>query len=172
MDSLLTETANLAMMASSSSHSSRSDFSSDCSTIGSGTGMGTGPGMGSDAMKEITVGILGSGQMFGELSILDPAQPAPSSAFAYTNVDIYVFQAEFILSLGARFNTVSVKALTDSLSLYNPPGDKLIYYSNARFMWEKKKKKTLLAMFNQYPNIANKTSLSPAMPHKQKDFRT
>merc|ERR1711939_172132 len=98
--------------------------------------------------------------MFGELSILAPEQAAPTSAIAFTNAEVYVFDSTFLLSLGAKFNPSTINALNESLNLYNPPTDKIAHYYRSKYTWEQRKKKILRGLVRERPTIAGKTSLT------------
>jgi CRP-like cAMP-binding protein len=106
----------------------------------------------------ITVGVLGSGQVFGELAILSPETPSPTSIVSFTNLEVYTFDSDFLLSLGARFNTASMNILNESLNLYNPPIDKIAHYYRSKYNWENRKKKILKDMIRERPTIAGKFS--------------
>ena len=88
---------------------------------------------------ELTVGVLGSGQIFGELSVLNTELPSPVSAIAFTPVEVYCFEGEMLLGLGAKFSPTCMDALNESLSLHNPPSEKVNYYYQSKFAWEKRK---------------------------------
>jgi CRP-like cAMP-binding protein len=81
-----------------------------------------------DGRMEFTVGVLGSGQMFGELSVLSPGATSPTTAVSYTNLEIYVFDAQILIGLGAKFNGTTMNFLNESLNLYNPPAEKIGHY--------------------------------------------
>ncbi len=88
---------------------------------------------------EMTVGVLGSGQLFGELSVLNPEQASPVSAITLTPVEVYSFDGEVLLSLGAKFSSSCMESLNESLALHNPPVEKITYYYQTKFAWEKRK---------------------------------
>ena len=90
---------------------------------------------------DFTVGVLGSGQVFGELAVLDPEGEvmSPVSAISFTPVELYVFESEALVELGAGYDSVTTNALNDSLNLHNPPGEKLAYYFRSKYVWEKRK---------------------------------
>jgi CRP-like cAMP-binding protein len=88
---------------------------------------------------EFTVGIIGSGQVFGELAVLDPGQPSRSSAISFTAVELYCFDSDVLLSLGIKFNYNKMNCLNEILALHDPPPEKLQYYFRSRFTWELRK---------------------------------
>jgi CRP-like cAMP-binding protein len=129
---------------------------------GAETGGGAGSGKEEESSNSITitVGVLGSGQVFGELAILSPETPSPTSVVSFTSLEVYTFDSEYLLSLGARFNTVSMNILNESLNLYNPPIDKIAHYYRSKFNWENRKKKILKDMIRERPTIAGKFDIN------------
>lgn len=100
-------------------------------------------------MEPFTVGVLGSGQVFGELAILDPEKLSPVSVVTCTNMELYCFDSDLLISLGARFNGTTINALNESMNLCNPPGEKVCYYFRSKFEWEKRKEKLLSSLGHQ-----------------------
>lgn len=88
---------------------------------------------------EFTVGILGSGQVFGELAVLDPEQPSPVTAISCTAVELYCFESDVLIGLGVRFNTTTMNALNESINLHDPPAEKISYYFRSKYNWEIRK---------------------------------
>ena len=111
-----------------------------------------------DDIITVTVGVLGSGQVFGELAILSPETPSPTAILSFTNLEVYTFDSEFLISLGARFNTTSMNILNESLNLYNPPVDKISHYYRSKYTWENRKKKILKDLERERPSISGKFS--------------
>jgi CRP-like cAMP-binding protein len=85
------------------------------------------------------VGILGSGQVFGELAVLDPEQASPVTAISCTAVELYCFESDVLLGLGVRFNNTTMNALNESLNLHDPPAEKVSYYFRSKYNWEIRK---------------------------------
>ena len=54
---------------------------------------------------DFTVGVLGSGEVFGELSVLDAEQTSPFSVVCFTHVELYCFPSQILISLGSRFDS-------------------------------------------------------------------
>lgn len=92
---------------------------------------------------DFTVGILGSGQIFGELAVLDPDLPSPCSAVTSTAVEFYCFESDVLLSVGARFNSTTLRTLRESMTLNDPPADKIGYYFRQKYNWELRKDKLI-----------------------------
>jgi len=116
----------------SSSSTSVLSQSGDVSMTGSGS-------INSKGVCEFVVGVIGSGQIFGELSVLSPGQPSPFTAISFTPVEIYVFDGETVLALGAKYSTNCMSCLTESVMLHNPPTEKLAYYYRAKYVSEKQR---------------------------------
>lgn len=90
-------------------------------------------------LVELAVGILGSGQVFGELAVLDPTQTSPVSAVASTAVELYCFESDVLAALGARFYGGTMRALLESIALHDPPLDKIGFFFRQKFTWEQHK---------------------------------
>lgn len=102
---------------------------------------------------EFTVGVLGSGQVFGELAILDPELLSPVSAISFTAVEVYCFDSETLLSLGARFVSTCINSLNESMNLHNPPAEKTYYYFRANYGWEGRKLKLMENITRENPKL-------------------
>jgi CRP-like cAMP-binding protein len=98
-----------------------------------------------------TAGVLGSGQVFGELAVLQAdatngGARSPTSAIAYTEVELFSIDGAVLVAAGARFKAATMNALNDSFNLFNPPAEKVAYYMKAKFEWEKKRSKIVAAV--------------------------
>jgi CRP-like cAMP-binding protein len=96
-----------------------------------------------DDRVDFVVGILGSGQVFGELSILDPTISSPVSVITSTQVEVYCFSSEKLMELGVRFNSNLMNKLNESLNVHNPTQEKIAYYFRSKVNWEQNKLKLL-----------------------------
>lgn len=94
-------------------------------------------------LVDFTVGLLGSGQVFGELAVLDPSVVSPVSIVSYAAVELYAVESDVIIALGARFNTATMNALNESHNFNNPLGAKFDYYFKEKYQWEVAKRKVL-----------------------------
>ena len=94
-------------------------------------------------MVEFVGGVLGSGQVFGELSILDSSIPSPVSVVTVTQIEVYCFDSQDLIDLGARFNSVTMNKLNESINVSNPAEDKMAYYFRNKASWEKNKMQLL-----------------------------
>jgi CRP-like cAMP-binding protein len=107
-------------------------------------------------LKPFTVGVLGSGQVFGELAVLSPGSPSPTTAITFTNVEVYKFESDLLLALGAKFNSSTVNVLNESLNLYNPPDEKVGHYYRSKYSWETRKRKILKSLVKDRPVLKGK----------------
>jgi len=105
--------------------------------------MGAAVGGGADAPKvervEFTVGVLGSGQVFGELAVLDCETPSPVSAISSTAVELYCFDINTMAHVQCHTHASTMNILTESLTLHDPPVEKVAYYFRAKYNWEVRK---------------------------------
>ena len=69
---------------------------------------------------DFVIGVLGSGQVFGELAVLDPEAPSPVSYVTAASTELFSIESEIILAMGARFNTETMNRLNESMSHGNP----------------------------------------------------
>ena len=79
--------------------------------------------------SELLVGVLGSGQVFGEVSVLDANQLSPVTVIAYTNVEMYAISKEHLHAQHASFNVAMNNFLNESMMMHNPPQQKIAQYS-------------------------------------------
>ena len=93
--------------------------------------------------KEFALGVLASGQFYGELAVLDPDQNSPVTVISNTNLEVFAVKKDDLLGLGARFNTHMLNCLNTSMTMYNPPGEKVAHYLRSKVMWEGEKEKVL-----------------------------
>lgn len=109
-----------------------------------------------DRSIELLVGVLGANQLFGEISVLSPAGQAvsPVTVVAYTNIECYVAPRCLLEELGATFDVTMLKALNESIYLYNPHPEKLAHLYGDRRLWEDQKSKVLRGVMPAKWNIA------------------
>jgi len=88
---------------------------------------------------EFTVGVLGSGQVFGELAVLDSEVPSPVSAISSTAVELFCFDINTMAHVQCHTHAKTMNILTESLTLHDPPVDKVNYYFRAKYNWEVRK---------------------------------
>ena len=99
------------------------------------------------------VGLLCTGQVFGELAILDPGTASPVDIMTLTNVELYVLDAAKLITLGARFNSDMMTALNESMNLHNPAAEKVDHYFRVKFKWEREKKRVLSSLGINYRKV-------------------
>lgn len=104
---------------------------------------------------EFAVGILGSGQVFGELAVLNATQLSPLSAVSSTAVELYCFESDVLAALGARFHVSTVKALLESLTLHDPPIDKIGFFYRQKHAWETRKHQLMNRLRGKEVQIKN-----------------
>ncbi len=95
---------------------------------------------------EFTVGIVASGQIFGELAVLNPGHPSPTTAISTTPSEIFLLDGELVLALGAKYSNKCMNALTEGITLHNPPAEKLGYFFRAKYVQERQMKDVLTLM--------------------------
>ena len=88
--------------------------------------------------------------------MLSPGSPSPTTAITFTNVEVYKFESELLLSLGAKFNSSTVNVLNESLNLYNPPDEKVGHYYRSKYSWETRKMKILKSLVKDRPVLSGK----------------
>uniref|UniRef100_K3W689 Cyclic nucleotide-binding domain-containing protein n=1 Tax=Globisporangium ultimum (strain ATCC 200006 / CBS 805.95 / DAOM BR144) TaxID=431595 RepID=K3W689_GLOUD len=115
--------------------------------------------------QDVDVAILASGQMFGELSVLQPGQPSQVTIRTQTLVEILVFQEADLAKLNVQFQSRTMNALQDSLLFHNPPQQKIIQLHRELDAWEKEKRAVLQELFRN-SNCSN--NRSPLCSYKSK----
>mmetsp|Transcript_20879 Transcript_20879/g.19026 ORF Transcript_20879/g.19026 Transcript_20879/m.19026 type:complete len:652 (+) Transcript_20879:19-1974(+) len=102
---------------------------------------------------DFTIGILATGQYFNETAILNPNSKSIITVSTITTVEVYKFPSDVLLSLGIRFDSNSINALSDSLELYNPSNDKVSNYYCNKYLWEARKIKIIENIRKKNPKI-------------------
>lgn len=98
--------------------------------------------------EEVNVAILASGQMFGELSVLQPGHPSQVTIRTQTLVEILVFKEADLAMLNVQFQSGTMNALQDSLLFHNPPQQKIIQLHRELDSWEKEKRGVLEELYS------------------------
>jgi len=91
----------------------------------------------------LVVGLLCTGQVFGELSVLDPGAVSPVDIITLTNVELYVIDGAKLITLGAKYNVDCMTALNESINLSNPAAEKIDHYFRVKYKWEREKKRVI-----------------------------
>ncbi len=92
---------------------------------------------------EFTVAVLMSGDVFGEMAILDPEYPSPVTALASTAVEIYCIDYDILVELGILKDERIMKSLLDDWKFRNPPPQEINKRFQAKYEWEIKRKHVL-----------------------------
>ncbi len=74
---------------------------------------------------------------------MDPNQKSPVCAVTSTAVEMYCLDADVLLAAGARYNATTLKALRESITLNDPPAEKIGYYFRNKYNWELRKDKLI-----------------------------
>lgn len=104
---------------------------------------------------DVTVGVLASGQLFGELAVLSPGLASPLTATSFTPAEVYCFTSETMIAAGVKFSQQCMSALLSGISLHNPPPEKLAHYYREKYAAESLKQGTLLEM-NTYADRSHR----------------
>lgn len=99
--------------------------------------------------QAVTVAVLASGQVFGELSVLQPGQASPVSVQTQTLVEVLVFHERDLARVHVQFQSGTMNALQDSLLFHNPPTQKIAQLHRERDAWSKHKRSVLDALFSR-----------------------
>jgi tetratricopeptide (TPR) repeat protein/CRP-like cAMP-binding protein len=97
--------------------------------------------------EEVTVAVLASGQLFGELSVLQPGQHSPVTVRTQTLVELLVFEEEDLSQLRVQYMSGTMNALQESLLFHNPPQQKLAQLRCDLTHWSREKRSVLEELF-------------------------
>lgn len=98
---------------------------------------------GSGDKHELLVGVLGSGELFGELAVLAPNTQSPVVVIAFTNVELLAIDHTVLAEIQALYNVHLVNFLNNSMLMHTPHPEKLAYLFGNRMRWEHEKAKVL-----------------------------
>jgi CRP-like cAMP-binding protein len=99
--------------------------------------------MASSEQVEFTVAVLMSGDVLGEVSILDVDNITPLTAIASTTVELYCIDAEVLIELGISRDEKIMRALLDDWKFRNPPPAEIRKKFQVKYEWEAKKEAIL-----------------------------
>lgn len=103
--------------------------------------------------EDVDIAVLASGQLFGELSVLQPGQSSQVTVQSQTMVEILVFHERDLAGLNVQYLSGTMNALQDSLLFHNPPQQKILQLRVEQGSWEKRKAAVLQEHFNGHlPN--------------------
>ncbi|KAL3663834.1 hypothetical protein V7S43_011247 [Phytophthora oleae] len=124
-------------------------------------------GVRSQHSEEVTVAVLASGQLFGELSVLQPGQHSPVTVRTQTLVELLVFEEEDLSQLRVQYMSGTMNALQESLLFHNPPQQKLAQLCCDRTHWTREKRNVLEEHFAaQSQGIKSPKKKSPCKTKK------
>ncbi len=92
---------------------------------------------------DFTVGVLGSGEFFGELAVLDESEFSPVTVIACTNVELFCLSHDDVVNLQLHINHNLKRCLEESMVMHNPPAHKVAHFFRSKVKWEVKKDKIL-----------------------------
>ncbi|KAG1694190.1 hypothetical protein DVH05_021846 [Phytophthora capsici] len=123
--------------------------------------------------QEVTVAVLASGQLFGELSVLQPGQHSPVTVRTQTLVELLVFEEEDLSRLRVQYMSGTMNALQESLLFHNPPQQKLAQLCCDRTHWTREKRNVLEEHFaSQSQGIKSPKKKSPRKTKKTVEMAT
>ncbi|TMW59242.1 hypothetical protein Poli38472_007387 [Pythium oligandrum] len=122
--------------------------------------------------EDVNIAILASGQVFGELSVLQPGQSSQVTIHSQTLVEILVFEQADLARLNIQYHSGPMNALQESLLFHNPPQQKIIQLQRDVERWEKQKKSVLSELSLHLPTKAQTvlqgaTCMAPKKPAKK-----
>ncbi|RLN10305.1 hypothetical protein BBO99_00001354 [Phytophthora kernoviae] len=97
--------------------------------------------------EEVATAVLASGQLFGELSVLQPGQQSPVTVRTQTLVELLVFEEEDLSQLRVQYLSGTMNALQESLLFHNPPQQKLAQLRLDLSHWSREKRGVLEELF-------------------------
>ncbi|KAG7389260.1 hypothetical protein PHYPSEUDO_010818 [Phytophthora pseudosyringae] len=172
-----TSTLASSRLAGSKSEDTLTSGSSDGSWVLDNGWMLTNPRLVSNAQalaaarlqhaEEVTVAVLASGQLFGELSVLQPGQHSPVTVRTQTLVELLVFNEEDLSQLRVQYLSGTMNALQESLLFHNPPQQKLAQLRCDLTRWTREKRSVLEELFPPRSPVPKSASTkSPSKPKK------
>lgn len=114
------------------------------------------------ATEDVTVAVLASAQLFGELSVLQLGQPSPVTVRSQTMVETLVFHAEDLSELHVQYHSGTMNALQESLLFHNPPQQKIAQLHREHERWGREKAGVLGELFPSKSADALKALATPA----------
>ena len=98
---------------------------------------------------EFTVGVLGSGEFFGELAVLEASEASPVTVIACTRVEVYCLSHNDVIALKLNINHNLKKCLEESMVMHNPPAHKVAHFFRSKLKWEAKKDRILQSCMSE-----------------------
>ncbi|KAG3083205.1 hypothetical protein PC121_g5786 [Phytophthora cactorum] len=122
--------------------------------------------------EEVTVAVLASGQLFGELSVLQPGQHSPVTVRTQTLVELLVFEEEDLSQLRVQYLSGTMNALQESLLFHNPPQQKLTQLRCDLTHWTREKRNVLEELFPPDSPVTKSPIKSPKTKKAPKTKKT
>ncbi|KAI9982457.1 hypothetical protein PInf_008400 [Phytophthora infestans] len=111
--------------------------------------------------EEVTVAVLATGQLFGELSVLQPGQHSPVTVRTQTLVELLVFEEEDLSQLRVQYMSGTMNSLQESLLFHNPPQQKLTQLRCDLTHWTREKRSVLEDLFPPDSPVTKSPKKSP-----------
>jgi CRP-like cAMP-binding protein len=92
---------------------------------------------------DFTVGTLMTGDVLGEVCILDAENISPITAIASTSVELYCIDVEVLIELGIPRDEKIMRCLLDDWKFRNPPTSEIRKKFKVKYEWEIKKQEIL-----------------------------
>lgn len=97
----------------------------------------------SNEQEEFTMGVLMSGDVMGEVSILDAESITPITAIASTAVELFCIDVEVLIELGIPRDEKIMRSLLDDWKFRNPPQSEIRKKVQVKYEWEIRKQAIL-----------------------------
>jgi CRP-like cAMP-binding protein len=97
---------------------------------------------------ELTVAVLMSGDVLGEVAILDFENASPITAIASTSVELYCIDTEVLIELGISRDERIMRSLLDDWKFRNPPTSEIRKKLQVKYEWEIQKD-AIMSLYNK-----------------------
>lgn len=102
-----------------------------------------------DNSIEFTVSVVMTGQVIGELCILDADQSSALSAVSSTTVEVYCIDADLLIQMGILQDEVIMNELLDDWKFRNPPKQEIQKQLKAKYEWQQKKHRIMKKFYDK-----------------------
>ncbi len=82
-------------------------------------------------------------KVFGELAVLDREALSRVSAISSTAVELYCFESDILIALGARYVPNTMNCLKESMALHDPHEEKIAFYFKTKYNWSLRREKLM-----------------------------
>jgi CRP-like cAMP-binding protein len=104
---------------------------------------------------EFTVAVVMTGQVIGELAILDPDQASALSAVSSTTVEVYCIDADLLIQMGILQDELIMNELMDDWKFRNPPKQEIQKQLKSKYQWEQRKHRIMKNFYNKKSKSKN-----------------